>query len=234
MIFKAIFIIFMISRTNSISVFNNKRINEADILMFVYESTIINVSLKTDYNFEINKKHQYTVAVNQIINFTNKSLKEDEIIQNSAKLAAKGCALIINTSGKEDLENTIATVIYLSVNLNKSEEIENYKSFLFLISFDRPLNVNIKKTIKSEKFNKNSTSATYDFHGAKMYIWVIISIYSTFVLLLLILRVKPILKGGTENTDRVKGEKFLRSMHENTHTRRILEQLRNEAYRKKA
>jgi hypothetical protein len=67
-----------------------------------------------------------------------------------------------------------------------------------------------------------------------MYIWVIISIYSTFVLLLLILRVKPILKGGTENTDRVKGEKFLRSMHENTHTRRILEQLRNEAYRKKA
>jgi hypothetical protein len=116
----------MISRTNSISVFNNKRINEADILMFVYESTIINVSLKTDYNFEINKKHQYTVAVNQIINFTNKSLKEDEIIQNSAKLAAKGCALIINTSGKEDLENTIATVIYLSVNLNKSEEIENY------------------------------------------------------------------------------------------------------------
>jgi hypothetical protein len=85
----------------------------------------------------------------------------------------------------------------------------------------------IKKTIKSEKFNKNSTSA-------KMYIWVIISIYSTFVLLLLILRVKPILKGGTENTDRVKGEKFLRSMHEYTHTRRILEQLRNEAYRKKA
>ena len=229
--FKLVLMFIIISKISGNSIFDNKRkTNHTDIIMFVNGNKIVNVSLMSDFNFENNKNNKYIVTVNQIIDQNYKSLNEDEIIQNSAKLAAKGCALIINTSNKEDLGNIIATVVNLSVESNETQDL--YKSFLFLITFDQPLNVNIKKTIKSEKFTQNSTSTQYDFHGASMYIWVIISIYSTFVLLLLILRVKP--KGGTEATDRVKGEKFLRNMHENTHTRHILEQLRNENYRKKA
>ena len=211
--FKLVLMFIIISKISGNSIFDNKRkTNHTDIIMFVNGNKIVNVSLMSDFNFENNKNNKYIVTVNQIIDQNYKSLNEDEIIQNSAKLAAKGCALIINTSNKEDLGNIIATVVNLSVESNETQDL--YKSFLFLITFDQPLNVNIKKTIKSEKFTQNSTSTQYDFHGASMYIWVIISIYSTFVLLLLILRVKP--KGGTEATDRVKGEKFLRNMHENT------------------
>ena len=109
------------------------------------------------------------------------------------------------------------------------------KSFWFLITFDQQLN--FKTPIHTENLNNKSIkeiSKIHDSYGATVYILVIFPIYSSFVLLLLILRIKPTFKHGYEGTDNVKGEKFLRSMYENTQTRNLLEQLRNENYRKRA
>ena len=109
------------------------------------------------------------------------------------------------------------------------------KSFWFLITFDQQLN--FKTPIHTENLNNKSIkeiSKIHDSYGATVYILVIFPIYSSFVLLLLILRIKPTFKHDYEGTDNVKAEKFLRSMYENTQTRNLLEQLRNENYRKRA
>ena len=223
-------LIFLINSINSLSL-SNKKIhqNEVDVVMFVNGNTILNVSLLSDFN---TNSQQCIVTVNQIKD-GNHTFGE-KIIQDSAKLAAKGSALIINTPNNEYLGNFIVTVIFLSSDVNDSKAFQYYKSFSFLITFDRQLN--FKTSIYTENLNNTSKeiSKIRDSYGARVYILVILSIYSSFVLLLLILRVKPTFKHGYEGTDNVKGEKFLRSMHENTQTRNLLEQLRNENYRKRA
>jgi hypothetical protein len=255
-----LFKIILFQLINSIFCFSLYKINQTkilpEIIIVANGSNIINITMPDFNNIDVSKKYQYRVTINQLAVVDNNDTSAiDENIKDSARLAAKTAALIktpvFNDVTKNDqFNNFVLTLVYL-IKTTLNNETKDTGLYSYQMTIDPVLNPkpivnqeNFIKKLTAIKFVNNSrlarndtskSSREYDSKGAIIYIWVIISFYSSFVLLLLILRVKPTLhKIPYEDTDREKAEGLMRNAQEDAAKRKILEQLRNETYRKKA
>jgi hypothetical protein len=170
-----------------------------------------------------NSNNNYT----NLYNYNNNESQEAELISIFS--------YIIN-----QLNGSAISTIYKVADKNSSNNFTNERqAFLSYLNQRETRKLNSKHH-NSSALSKNETIKSklkkyddYDAKGAKMYICVVLSLYSISLILLLLSRIKPATKKYKEDKDRERAEFLIKSMQEQTVTKGILEQLSNKEYRDK-